>query len=80
MNERSTPPGWYDDGQGKQRWWSGQRWSISWIAANEPSRHRLPRWVVVAAILVGALVVFAVGFYLYEADQAWNNAWNDLTF
>ncbi|NEN80188.1 DUF2510 domain-containing protein [Nocardioides zeae] len=22
----STPPGWYDDGSGTQRWWDGSRW------------------------------------------------------
>lgn len=23
----STPPGWYDDGSGTQRWWDGTRWA-----------------------------------------------------
>ncbi|WP_447643995.1 DUF2510 domain-containing protein [Nocardioides zeae] len=23
----STPPGWYDDGSGAQRWWDGTRWA-----------------------------------------------------
>lgn len=25
----SVPPGWYDDGAGRQRWWDGQRWTDS---------------------------------------------------
>lgn len=23
----SAPPGWYDDGSGRQRWWDGIRWT-----------------------------------------------------
>jgi hypothetical protein len=23
----SAPPGWYDDGTGRQRWWDGMRWT-----------------------------------------------------
>lgn len=26
-NQPSTPPGWYPDGQGGQRWWDGNRWT-----------------------------------------------------
>lgn len=26
MTEQSSPPGWYDDGSGRMRWWDGQRW------------------------------------------------------
>ena len=24
---QSTPPGWYPDGQGGQRWWDGNQWT-----------------------------------------------------
>ncbi|MEO9324090.1 DUF2510 domain-containing protein [Nocardioides sp. C4-1] len=27
MTQGSTPPGWYDDGQGSQRWWDGRQWT-----------------------------------------------------
>ncbi len=27
MTQGSTPPGWYDDGQGAQRWWDGTQWT-----------------------------------------------------
>ena len=26
-NQPSTPPGWYPDGQGGQRWWDGTQWT-----------------------------------------------------
>jgi hypothetical protein len=26
-NQPSTPPGWYPDGQGGQRWWDGSKWT-----------------------------------------------------
>lgn len=35
-----TPPGWYDDGSGRQRWWDGQQWADRYLAPPpEPSRH-----------------------------------------
>ncbi|MCW2816951.1 MAG: hypothetical protein JWN84_4406 [Nocardioides sp.] len=27
MSQGTTPPGWYDDGQGAQRWWDGNGWT-----------------------------------------------------
>ncbi len=27
MTHGSTPPGWYDDGRGGQRWWDGSQWA-----------------------------------------------------
>ncbi len=27
MTHGTTPPGWYDDGQGAQRWWDGNGWT-----------------------------------------------------
>lgn len=27
MSQGTTPPGWYDDGQGSQRWWDGTGWT-----------------------------------------------------
>lgn len=33
----SIPAGWYDDGQGRQRWWDGTQWTDSYQAATQPS-------------------------------------------
>ena len=76
MAEQNAAPGWYDDGQGKQRWWTGKRWSLSWAAANDSARHGLSPWVTVLGVLFGALIVFAVAFGVYEMVVAWDNSWN----
>lgn len=31
----AAPPGWYDDGSGRQRWWDGERWSNDVIDLRE---------------------------------------------
>jgi hypothetical protein len=33
----SSPAGWYDDGQGRQRWWDGTQWADSYQAAPQSS-------------------------------------------
>lgn len=30
------PPGWYDDGTGKQRWWDGSRWTEQFVDLRDP--------------------------------------------
>ena len=35
MNQ-STPPGWYPDGQGGQRWWDGNQWTEHTLPPPEP--------------------------------------------
>lgn len=46
-NQPTTPPGWYPDGQGGQRWWDGTQWTehtmpTSPLAAPEPSPEPSP--------------------------------------
>lgn len=36
MTQGTTPPGWYDDGRGQQRWWDGQRWTEHLRTAQPP--------------------------------------------
>ena len=33
----STPAGWYDDGQGRQRWWDGSQWTDSYQPPAQPA-------------------------------------------
>jgi hypothetical protein len=32
----AAPPGWYDDGTGKQRWWDGTQWTEEFIDLRDP--------------------------------------------
>lgn len=36
MADTTPPPGWYDDGSGKQRWWDGSRWTEEFIDLRDP--------------------------------------------
>lgn len=70
----STPPGWYDDGSGAQRWWDGTRWAEqpppppAYPAGGQPGppapggrRTGLVVGLVVALVaLVAAIVVILV--------------------
>jgi len=61
------PEGWYNDGSGRMRWWTGQSWSESVAAPTATPNKRLPKWpfvvggVVVVLVVVGiaAVVLFA---------------------
>lgn len=33
---RSVTPDWYDDGSGRQRWWSGQSWTDQFRDSDQP--------------------------------------------
>jgi hypothetical protein len=37
MTQGTTPPGWYDDGQGAQRWWDGNGWTDHTVPAGAPT-------------------------------------------
>ena len=41
MNQ-STPPGWYPDGQGGQRWWDGNQWTEHTLPPPEPQASDRP--------------------------------------
>lgn len=40
----TTPPGWYDDGSGSQRWWDGLRWTehVQSVGPAAPLGHAVP--------------------------------------
>ena len=58
----TTPPGWYDDGHGANRWWDGTRWTehvagtdAAVPAPVEPQKSR--RWVVWVVVGASVLIV-----------------------
>jgi hypothetical protein len=40
---QSTPPGWYPDGQGGQRWWDGNQWTEHTLPPQEADRPAAPQ-------------------------------------
>ena len=38
----SSPPGWYDDGSGKQRWWDGSQWTEQFQTTEPVSNGPVP--------------------------------------
>jgi len=61
----STPPGWYDDGQGRLTWWDGERWTGRHrelpAAASPAPRRGAPMWVAIVLPVVALAVGLAVG-------------------
>jgi hypothetical protein len=55
----TTPAGWYDDGQGRMRWWDGQ----SWTDAYAPVVVQPPRAPFNPFSILG-FVLAIVGFFL----------------
>lgn len=64
----STPPGWYDDGSGQQRWWDGNQWGqyASQVAPSSGSGGDPKTMAVLAQVLglitgfIGPLIIYLV--------------------
>lgn len=72
----STPPGWYPDAGGTQRYWDGQAWTAHTAppgpgpgvgvggegrpGVTGPSTAKVMAWVVVATLAVPAVIVALV--------------------
>ncbi|MES1170540.1 MAG: DUF2510 domain-containing protein, partial [Leifsonia sp.] len=71
----AVPPGWYDDGSGRMRWWSGVEWTehvASPYAAAGTARPALPAdrpvynvWIWLIVLL--PLLIFAA-FFLWQPN------------
>jgi hypothetical protein len=53
------PAGWYDDGSGHQRWWTGQGWSEQVQEPTAPKRRPKWPWIVGGSALL--LIALGVG-------------------
>jgi len=61
----APPPGWYDDGSGRQRWWDGGQWTVYAQSGAAPAGPVSPKSRLVAFLLSFFLGAFAVDrFYL----------------
>lgn len=70
MSEQETapPPGFYDDGSGRQRWWDGSQWTehrqgVPAPLATEPPEDSGISGTAVAGYVLAALIPF-VGFFV----------------
>jgi hypothetical protein len=49
----APPPGFYDDGSGRQRWWDGSSWGEQRVATAEKPKGSL--WVTAPGLFLSAL-------------------------
>jgi len=54
------PEGWYDDGSGRLRWWTGQAWTERVQEASTPPRRR-PKWPWIVGGSLLLLIVLGIG-------------------
>lgn len=75
--DNRTPPGWYPDGAGGQRWWDGTQWTehsapaVGGFGQSAPAEISQEQTLAMAAHLLGAFVSFLgpVIIYLVAKDD-----------
>lgn len=73
MSGTALPPGWYDDQDGKSRYWDGTSWlvpSTQGLSSPPDSPKEVgPRWPMIAIISIVAVTVLGGGAYFVVMDQ-----------
>jgi uncharacterized Tic20 family protein len=74
----SAPPGWYPDGSGQQRWWTGSEWGqaapgqpVPGQASSAPASSTDPKTLAMLAQLLGIFTGFLgpLVIYLMNGDK-----------
>lgn len=63
MNEAQqvTPAGWYDDGQGHQRWWDGFNWGPIAPPVAQPVKSRTMSGISIAGFVIAVVALTTFG-------------------
>lgn len=71
--QAQTPPGWYDDGFGRWRWWDGNAWSETVAPATVPNAGTTSDPKTIAALMHVSAIFFGflgplVGYLVFPND------------
>lgn len=58
----ATPPGWYDDGSGKQRWYDGTNWTEQVQAPPRRRYSQIEMTLWTAASLIVGIILGSIFF------------------
>lgn len=51
------PPGWYNDGSGRQRWWDGNAWTEHFAPNSSPKKGHSAGWWITITVLASLITL-----------------------